>query len=121
MKVLYNNKGFIFREEQREILKITGMTKTEFVKVMNHGFGSIEMTFYEASQIVNWFNENGYITNPIESMEPIRADSYWDAVEELVKSNSISITGGDIEQGIIKASEYHGGEMITKFYQITKP
>lgn len=62
MKLLHNKEGFIFREEQRRLIKELGMTDQQFVNVMEEGLGveNMSLSIYEANQIVTWFQRNNY-------------------------------------------------------------
>ena len=62
-KPLYNKKGFIFRNEMLDLVKLLGMPKAEFIKMMEEGFhdASMPTTYKEMKTIVNWFDERGYV------------------------------------------------------------
>ena len=62
-KVMFNKDGFIFRNEMLDLIKLLGMPKAEFIKMMEAGFYDKEMptTYKEMKTIVNWFDQRGYV------------------------------------------------------------
>lgn len=77
MKLLYNQDGFIFRDEHKKLLKEINLSTYQFVKIMEDGFGAenFSLSIYEANQIIKWFEKNGYCLEEPKSWITIFANN----------------------------------------------
>lgn len=115
MKVLYDNDGFIWRDEMKALMVLTGMTEGELAIAMEFGFDGV--TFHEAVMIINWFQANHYLIEPIKEFENIRANSMDDMLDKIISLNHSIITS-DPSTGFVKAMTYDKGVPYIKFFKL---
>lgn len=115
MKVLYDNEGFIWRDEMEDLQRITGMTDSELIYAMENDFQGV--TFEEAIKMVDWFRGNQYLLEPIKEFEQVFAKDMNDMLEIIISRN-VSVISHDETTGFVKAMDYPQGMPVIKFFKL---